>query len=127
MGLVFSWGGVAMLAIYTLSGIWWWHSWQYGLGMLFIGMGLWVFAALLDREGSTFRSQRVLNLTAWMAFAQGLAAVAGLVFLGLSGKIEAGRADWAANIIFLTGGSGIAVLSLLAAATYWRVSARLSS
>lgn len=120
IALVFAWGGAAMLGSYTLTRLWWWHSWQYGLGMLAVGIGVWFYASLLNRDGSMLRTKGVLNATAWMSLCQGIGAIVGLVFLAMSGKIEAGRADWVANIIFMTGGSGIACLSLVAAFTHWR-------
>ncbi|MEO1207414.1 MAG: hypothetical protein AAFV45_13900 [Pseudomonadota bacterium] len=122
MALVYAWGGAAMLGCYTLTRLWWWHSWQYGLGMLAIAAGLSVYAWTLGRGGSRLGSPSYLNATAWMSVGQAVAAVAGLAFLMSSGKVEAGRADWAANTIFLTGGLGIACLSVLAAFTHWRIS-----
>jgi hypothetical protein len=48
---------------------------------------------------------------------QGIAAVAGLVFLIGSGKLETVRPDWAANQIFLFGGLTIVGLSAIAVVT----------
>ncbi|MGE8941699.1 hypothetical protein ACO2I3_07290 [Leptospira interrogans] len=116
MAIAFVWGAVAMFAVYTLSGLRWQHGWQYGAGMALLGAFAYVFGVLLDRAGPGARRpvlQRGLQLT----MLQGVAAVAGLVFLIGSGKLETFRPDWAANQIFLFGGLAIVGLSAIAVIT----------
>jgi hypothetical protein len=115
-------GAISMLAVYLLSGLRWQHGWQYGLGMLLIaGLGF-LYAVSLGAAGSVWRQPRYLNAVAMLAAAQGIAAIAGVMILVLSGKVASQRGDWAANIIFVTGGLAITVLSAIAVRTYARLS-----
>ena len=116
MAIAFVWGAIAMFAVYTLSGLRWQHGWQYGAGMALFGAFAYVFGLLLDRAGPG--AQRPLLLRGLqLTLLQGIAAVAGLVFLIGSGKLETVRPDWAANQIFLFGGLTIVGLSAIAVVT----------
>ncbi len=123
MAFIFAWGGLAMFAVYTLTQLWWFHSWQYGLAMLALAAGLFAYAHLLEDETSALRRPALVSGAAWLALVQGIAAVVGLAFLFSTGKLFiAGRTDWPANLIFVCGGIGIAVVSLVAAGAAWRLS-----
>ena len=122
MVLTYSWGAIAMLAIYSLTSIWWWHSWQYGLMMAVLALLLIGFVALLGSERwALFRNAPMLDVTAWLSLAQAAAAGAGLTYLTTSGKLLQQRSDWPANHIFVAGGAAIIVVSLIAVYTHWRL------
>ena len=117
LALVYAWGGITLFAVYALSGLWWWHSWQYALGMLAIALMLTVYVRMLASPGSMVRRARWLDAMAWLASAQAVAAVGGLLFLVCSGKLSAGNVDWPANHVFVAGGIAIVVVSVAAAFT----------
>lgn len=123
MALVYAWGGLAMFGIYTLTPLWWFHSWQYATAMLVIAAALWIYQSLMGHEGSPLRRPGWMSAAAWASLAQAVAVAGGLMFLlGSSKFYEPGRTDWAANQIFVAGGAALFCLSLIAAAGYWRVS-----
>jgi len=122
MALAYAWGGTAMLAVYFLSGLWWWHSWQYGSLMAFVAAVLIAYVHQVGEPESHLRSPRMLTALACATTLQGLAACVGVALLAYSGKPWLiGRADWAANHIFLVGGTTIAILSLIAVMTHVRI------
>lgn len=121
MALAYAWGAAAMLAVYFLSGLWWWHSWQYGSLMAFVAAALIAYVHRVGEPESHLRSPRMLALLALATALQGFAAVVGLALLVHSGKPWLGRADWAANHIFLAGGTALAILSAIAVVTHIRI------
>ncbi len=122
MVLTYGWGAVAMLAIYSLTNIWWWHSWQYGLMMAVLALFLIGFVVLLGSEKRLwFRSPRVLDLTAWLSVLQAVSAIAALAYLFQSGKLLRQGNDWPANHIFVAGGLAIILISVIAVLTHWHL------
>jgi hypothetical protein len=117
MALTYSWGAIAMLTAYTLTGLRWYHAWQYGLAMALLGGLLFLYAVAIGREGSRLRQRPFLVGALQLATVQGAAALGGVLFLIGSGKLGRPKADWAANHIFLAGGVAIVALSAIAAAT----------
>jgi hypothetical protein len=118
--LAWAWGAgaLSMLAVYLVSGLRWQHGWQYGSGMMLIaGIGFSYALSLSDPE-SVFRRPVSLNIAALLAAAQGIAAIGGITILVLSGKVASPRSDWAANIIFVSGGLAVTVLSAIAVRTH---------
>lgn len=122
VGAAYGWGGLAMLAVYMLSGLSWRHGWQYGSGMLLIALALFGYARMLAAPSSPMATPRALALVAMLALAQGIAAALALVILATSGKLATAKGDWAANHIFVAGGLAIVVISVLAYTTYRRLS-----
>lgn len=116
MAITFTWGAVAMFAVYTLSGLRWQHGWQYGLAMALLATFTFGFGMLIDRAGPE-RLKPLLSSGLQLTIIQGVAATAGLIFLIGSGKLMSFRPDWAANQIFLFGGLTIVGLSAMAVAT----------
>lgn len=106
--LIYAWGAAAMFAVYSLSELSWQHSWQYGLGMAIIGIGIFIYVFWLGEE-----KLPPLFLTIF----HGLAAAGGLAYLIGFDKLQTIKADWAANEVFLWGGSGIILLCLLSLVT----------
>jgi hypothetical protein len=121
MSLIYGWGGLAMLAIYTLSGLPWHHGWQYGTGMLVIALGLGLYARQIALPASTLARPHMLSQTAIMALLQGIAAGVALIVLFASGKAFSVETDWAANHVFVAGGVALVVASVLAYTTHQRL------
>ncbi len=122
--LVYSWGAIAMLAIYSLTALSWRHWWQYGAAMLFVAGAIFVYALLLSAGHKSYRSPRALNFLMGLTAVQGIAVVIVILWLLLSGKIYTLRGDWAANEIFFGGAAMLAVLSSLAILTHRKLTRR---
>lgn len=113
--LVYAWGAAAIMAVYQLSDLAWYHFYQYGLGAALIALGLLVYVhrmAVPDRTPPP---------PLWATAAHGIAVAAGLAFLLGSGKIWSTRADWAANVVFVFGGVAIIAICILALVTQSRL------
>lgn len=115
------WGAFALLMIYRLSGLRWQHGLQYGAGMALLGWFALIYVHFLVRPGSRLASPRALMQATWLSVAHGAAALGGVLFLLLSGKINSIKDDWAANQIFLAGGLAIVGLSLVSAYTQFKL------
>ena len=50
--LVYAWGATAMFAIYSLSGLYWRHWWEYGAGMSLIA-GCILLTLILNAIGAS--------------------------------------------------------------------------
>jgi hypothetical protein len=124
MALTYAWGGIAMLAVHFLSGLWWWHSWQYGSLMALIAAALIAYVHQVGDPESHLRAPAVLDRLAWATAVQGLGAALGVAWLIRSGKPWFNNTDWVANHIFLAGGATIAVISAIAFLTHRRIAAR---
>lgn len=118
--LTYAWGAAAMFTIYSLSGLTWRHSWQYGLGAALIACGLlWIVHRLGQPQ---HRMAPPLALTGSHA-----AAVAGgLAHLVASGAVWTEKSGWAANPVFLAGGFALLALCAVAAVTQMRIVRRLA-
>ena len=115
-------GAASMLAVYLLSGLKWQHGWQYGCGMVLIAALGFLYSLSVAAPTSTLRRPGCLNAAAMLAATQGIAAIAGIMILVLSGKVASAKGDWAANVIFVAGGFAITVLSAIAVRTHARLS-----
>lgn len=118
--IVYVWGALALVAMYKLTGLYWQHAIQYACGML-------LFAAIIYGWSRRAAPGGPYATPAWGARAAKLnllhgaaAAVAAAIFL-FSGKFWVPRPDWAANIVFLSGGFSIIALCTLAAITHARI------
>ena len=114
---VYAWGALAMFAVYMMSGLKWQHGWQYGLGAAFLAGAIFTYVHRLGRADSRLRTPSAIATVSYLNLAHGLAASAGLVFLTSSGKLTAGKTDWAANHVFLAGGFAIVAISVMSAIT----------
>lgn len=115
--LVYAWGGLAMLALYRLTPLHWQHGWQYGSGMLLIAAALAAYSLRIARMGLQGTSDKTAGRIVALGVLHGLAALAALAWLVLSGKLATHKADWAANDIFMTGGLAVVAISYFAART----------
>ena len=110
----YGWGSLAMLGGYYLTALSWEHDWQYGTGMALVAAALVWLSRLLEPTNSPLkRPAAQVALTALTAL-QGLTAIIGVVLLAASGKLTAGKPDWLANAIFISGGVALAGQSLIA-------------
>ena len=115
--LVYSWGAIAMLAIYSLTALSWRHWWQYGGAMLLIAGAIFLYAYVLTAGRESYRNQRALEVLTGLTAAQGIAVVVAILWLLLSGKTYTLRGDWAANEIFIGGAAMLATLSAVSVLT----------
>lgn len=116
--IVYAWGAVAVLAIYSLSGLSWRHWWQYGTAMALVAAAVFFYAHLLTAEHGPYRSPKALHALMGLTVLQALAVTIVVIYLVASGKLFTPRDDWAANYIFATGSITLAVLSFVALLTY---------
>ncbi len=116
--LVYGWGAASLLTLYRFTPLHWQHGWQYGSGMLLICIGLAAYVSAFDREGSQLAQGPALDRIVALGAAQGLAAAIGIGYLVLSGKLSSPKGDWAANAVFLAGGTAIVWISYLAVMTH---------
>ena len=109
LALTYAWGGLAILAGYYLTPLFWHHAWQYGGAMVIVGAGLVTYSV---SEAGAFARRR-LEAAQWLAGAQAIMATGGVMFLIASGKLAVGKSDWMANIVFVAGGLAIVALSVM--------------
>ncbi len=114
MAIAWTWAGAAMLACYYLTDLRWQHAWQYGAGMLLIAGLVAQYARARVEPGSRFATQDMAFAASLLTRIQGLAAIACVVVLAMSGKLDAAKQDWAANVVFVAGGLAIFALSTAA-------------
>jgi hypothetical protein len=121
LSLAYTWGALAMFAVYRLSGLRWQHGWQYAVGMGLIACLIALYVWRLERPRSRLRQPGALAFAAQCGLVQAFAALAGLTFLVLSGKLASTKGDWAANQIFLGGSLAVLILSAISAYTQYRL------
>lgn len=118
---IYAWGGGAMLGSYYLTDLHWQHAWQYGAAMLLIAASLWLYSTALGDPKSAVRTPRWLLAVQRLTQLQAIAALAGMGFIIVAGKLTAAKSDWAANVIFLAGGVALALISAIAVRTQRRL------
>ncbi|HEX4892686.1 MAG TPA: hypothetical protein VFV47_05315 [Hyphomicrobiaceae bacterium] len=122
MALVYFWGALAMQGLYTtrLTGMKWQHGWQYASAMLLLAIGALVFAWGLGSHDDARRNY-FSALAVPLAIFQGISAAFGVLFLVVSSKLTAVRADWGANQVFLFGALTVMVLAAVSLRTHSRL------
>lgn len=119
MALVWLWGGLSVLVIYT--GILTWREWwQFALAFIAVGVVSLGFAVMMGRDAAAGKDDAtMLKLARNLTWAQlvgmvitmvGLTVDPGKRFLIVRDRWE----DWAANSIFFFGAAALAVLSAYA-------------
>lgn len=121
MSLTYAWGAMVMISAYLLTGLYWYHAWQYASIMTLVGGALSGYAYLIASEDHVLRTPKALNVTAMLAVLQAAGALAGILFLVLSGKLYAHKSDWVANLVFFSGGVAIMMISTISVATHLRI------
>jgi hypothetical protein len=124
--IAYAWGAMVMFTAYSLGGLVWRHWWQYGAGMLMLGAGALLVASYLIGARASHASDRTLDALMRATTLHAAAVVAALVYLLTSGKLATVKDDWAANQVFLTGGTVVIVISLVSLLT-WRFSQKRSA
>lgn len=124
--IAYAWGAMVMFTAYSLGGLVWRHWWQYGAGMLLLGAGALLVASYLIGARASHASDRTLDALMHATMLHAAAVVAALVYLLTSGKLATVKDDWAANQVFLTGGTMVLVISLVSLLT-WRFSQKRSA
>lgn len=111
LAMTYGWGAASLLGVYLGTPLRWQHGWQYAAGMAAIG--LLIYLASRQFEGRW--SVSLMNRLTWATLLHGWAAMGGAFWLIGSGKLIVAKADWAANVVFLTGAflvAGLGALSL---------------
>lgn len=113
--LAYAWGAVVLVGTELLSGLDWYHYWQYGLGAAIFATGLAWYETRLARPDAV---PPAIGLTGL----HGAAVVVALAYLVGSGKAGFVRADWVANVVFLWGGLAIVSVCAISAMAQARLS-----
>ncbi len=121
IGLVYLWGAVAILVSYYLTGLSWYHAWQYPIYLAIPGLISLYVAKRHRRPASSAEIARDLDIGRWMAWAQLVAMGGVLVYMWFSREVAMGfageNANWPAVDVMLAGTLALAILSLLAIMT----------
>lgn len=116
----YGWGAAVMFTAYSLGGLVWRHWWQYGAGMVLLAAAALAAASYLIGSRAPFRSGPGLRRLMQLTLALIVAVVISLIYLVGSGKLATPKDDWAANIVFLTGGLTVIAISVASLVTYRR-------
>lgn len=116
LSLGFVWGAASMFGVYLGTPLKWQHGWQYGTILALAAVGTYAvyrnLAGLWDAE--------MLNRLTWSTLILCWTVGGALFWLAGTGKLLSRKPDWAANIIFVTGG-----LIICGVCSMWLRSARL--
>ena len=121
IALVYAWGAAALIVVYTFSGLRWQHGWQYGTGMGVIAIAIAFVAWRIAAADPRVTTPGALSAMATLARINAAAVAVGIAWLVLSGKLWAGKYDWAANQVFVAGGLAIVAVCLIAALVHARL------
>ena len=124
VALVYAWGAAALFAVYVVGDLKWRHGWQYGAAMALVAALLLWYVHALGSPGSRLATASHMRWAGLLARLHGLAAAAGLAFLIGAGKLATLKGDWAANHVFLAGGIGVVLLTVVAAHTHRSLAGR---
>ena len=121
MGLVWTWGALALVVTYG-SGILSWHEWWQFFLAFFVAAGLCLFfSATLKKDADIKKDdETMLKLGHYLAVFQLIGmtiVIAGLLLDGKMTRFSAPRPgweDWAANNIFFFGAVALVAISLVA-------------
>lgn len=111
--LIYAWAGASLFVVYAFSGLRWQHGLQYAAATTLIAAILFALVHYA-KPGSALRSPKAVRYSKLLTIVHGLAAAGALVFLLSSGKLWAGKTDWAANHVFAAGLVSLVVLCTLA-------------
>lgn len=123
MGLVWTWGALALLITYPTGVLSWHEWWQFFLAFAVAAALCLFFAATLTKDaesGST--DATLLKLGRYLTFAQLGGMILVMVGLVIDGKMtrfinpRPGWEDWAANNIFFCGAFALSIISAYAIA-----------
>lgn len=120
IALTYAWAGLAMQGLYTtpLTGLRWHHGWQYAAAFALAAFAAFFYARALGPDSDGAQRGRLERMAGTLAVAQGLAAGCGLIYLVGTRKMLSTRADWAANIVFVSAAMAIMVLTAISLRTH---------
>jgi hypothetical protein len=114
--LVWAWGTISILLIYTLVFPGQWREWwQFVLGFGFAAMAATAFSKLIDQDVARDQTDRsLLKIGRSLLIVQTVGAGLGLVSMIADGKFPRAQShpDWAACNIFFFGALAIAAISI---------------
>ena len=114
MGLIWLWGGAALILIYTL--VMYWREWSH-FSAAFVGVGLLClgFSWMLSKDAAQGREdETMLKIGRYLGIGQLVGMIVTMIGLGIDPNKEflhTRKADWAGNAIFLFGALGLAIIS----------------
>ncbi len=116
IGLIWTWGAIGLLVIYSLifEGRWaeWW---QFFIGFLFAAVGCIVFANMLTRDAESGREDpAVIKLGRLLVMALLVGMVIAIASLFIDGKFprDTSHPDWAACNIFFFGALAVGAMCI---------------
>jgi hypothetical protein len=116
LGLVWAWGALALLVIYTLILERAWPEWwQFFLGFAFAAVASIVFSSMLDRDRAAGRvDPTIVKIGRVLVQVQLVGMIAGIISLFVDNKFprDTHHADWAGCNILFFGALAIAAISL---------------
>ena len=121
---IYIWAAAALYLIYGLSGIWWRHGWQYATAMLLMAAGHALYNRWAARNTFGLAEPAAVHGAVALAALQGSAMAATLWWVITTGKLDTVKGDWAANHVFLAGGTAIVCLTLIILKTHMALSQR---
>jgi hypothetical protein len=116
MGLVWSWGALALIGTYASGVLVWKEWWHFAIAFVCAaGLSLW-FSATLKKDADTGREDAaLLRLARYIAIIQLVGMIAAVVGLIIDGKMRRFAlpryTDWAANNVFFFGAIAVALIS----------------
>lgn len=118
MAMIYIWGSLAIFVSYYLTGLSWYHAYQYAMYLAIPG----VFTLNVARRNAiqTEPQQVVWNKSrgSYLTVIQAIVMVASVLYLCVwSGKFLSSGHDWAAMSILTSGAIALAVTSILSLAT----------
>lgn len=116
LSLGFAWAAASMSGVYFGTPLKWQHGWQYGTILVLAAAGTYA----VSRNFAMSWSIDVLNRLTWSSLILCWTVGGALFWLAGTGKLLSRKPDWAANIIFVTGG-----LIICGVCSMWLRSARL--
>ena len=114
MGLIWLWGGAALILIYVL--VLSWREWSH-FSAAFVGVGLLClgFSWMLAKDAAQGREdETLLKIGRYLGIGQLVGMIVTMIGLGIDPNKEfllTRKADWAGNAIFLFGALGLAIIS----------------
>ena len=119
MGIIWSWGALALIAIYGTGVLVWREWWHFVLAFaVAAGLSLYFANALKNDALAGKEDESMLRIARYLAIVQLVGMVVTMLGLIIDGKmvrfLTLRFTDWAANNVFFFGALGIAVISAYA-------------
>lgn len=120
MAITSLWASLAIAAMYYLTGLQWYHAYQYALLFDLPALASVLFARAVRVAPEGPGLARLLALGRWLTrMLAALSAIGIAALIGL-GKAFSAKSDWAASNVFLFAAAGLMLLSVTALRTQAR-------